>query len=544
MKDVNRLIVITDEVGSVQKDLAYAMDKELSSVEKGKIHPIKRRVNYFDEQLKKLNVVESYVIKSVGDSLQIFIKTSNIVKTLLSLFEAWKSINGNTKLPDIRIVVHKFCGDSNHLIKGTTIYEGLIRNKNLEKLWPSAKSLQGDFFGLEMNLVARLATLPIGNAFLMTENVFLKTKTKGAKQIIDTDYTLIKNLENGLGNYVLSDSVPIPHLRGFDNYFRSEKEKNLTVNEQLQFLSLRQIVFSSHEFIKLKPETKIDELIFDAQAYQTFRIGYLSIKKYSEGSNEPNTDLEPLTEDIKYFEEQVKMYFENLRKSNNISFFMDFIFKINGTFNGAPLSKSRVYEDPPKSNFLNSDLHQHRSLLPKTIIFCNSFNSKGDKIISDTLRKIKFKDFENDNIVRAEYLSETNKIYKRAAWLEEPIKNCFLLLFQVNALHKILPTSFEVFSQKYYKDINANIIGCGLLQGLYDGFLILSQKEGYDVIVELDNFFSKNVTLSGKYQGIIIPNYLYELEILDRTPSNSNRQRNLLYDDVNHWKKRMHDIEH
>lgn len=202
------LIVFTDEVKSTEQDARCTYARQILSA----------RANLFGPQIECLNKFGWLIIKNVGDQLVMrFDNKKNydiediVTDCLIELYNFWKKeLKGK-----IRIAVHT-PREGRGLATGKDINEYLLpilkrsaqkTKKCLKNLWPSIKFLEEDMFGFDMNLAARLVTIPKTALFIITEGVY-NLCNQGGK---------LKN------QVAISDPIPIINLKGFETVYGVDK---------------------------------------------------------------------------------------------------------------------------------------------------------------------------------------------------------------------------------------------------------------------------------------------------------------------------------
>jgi len=201
------LIVFTDEVGSTQRDISCTTARQILSA----------RASLFGPQIEHLQKSGWLILKNVGDQFVIrldkdrHIKNQKmVVNCLIELYRGWRE-EFQRKL---RIAVHA-PSLKRRFATGKNIKEYLMprlnesagkANRPLQNLWPSSKFLEYDIFGFEMNLAARLVTIPESALFIISENVC---------KLCQNTLKIKLNEENA----TLSEPIPIINIRGFENIF-------------------------------------------------------------------------------------------------------------------------------------------------------------------------------------------------------------------------------------------------------------------------------------------------------------------------------------
>jgi len=220
------LIVFTDELNSTARDLKYLKElHESGDVTKYKSELKNSRAELFSHQINNLdNHGEKWtVIKTVGDSLIISLNAEDARslkditdKCLGSLFNIWKSSSDKHK---IRIACH--LTNSREIITGkespeiTKCFKGKDAHLVLS---PVLNSIDTDMFGPAMNKAARLASIPKGSLFVVSQELmeFMHGKEDVLKHI-NNNVPYPMKLKQGAETFnVRAYPIPIINLKGFE----------------------------------------------------------------------------------------------------------------------------------------------------------------------------------------------------------------------------------------------------------------------------------------------------------------------------------------
>lgn len=153
------VIVYTDEVGSSSRHEATTADQVLAST-----------AEHFAGVVRAASAGGVRVIKNVGDSLVLRCKP-NAVVGLLSNFAELKCT-----VRTIRIGMH--CAPLERLVIDDRVKELVkkleeIAGATISDVWPEYKShLANDIFGHEMNFAARIAGIPHGDLFVISQSLY------------------------------------------------------------------------------------------------------------------------------------------------------------------------------------------------------------------------------------------------------------------------------------------------------------------------------------------------------------------------------------
>jgi class 3 adenylate cyclase len=213
MDDSKVLIVYTDEIGSSARQ-AHAKRKQV----------INNTASHFAAVIDTINESETdtRVIKNVGDSL--IVRFSSI--HLLSLLGRFADLKARHKR--LRIGIH--CADLSEIVinEGTRELALAIEQKvktgtaGLSR-WPKFKTqLKDDIFGHDMNLAARISSLPRGNFLVISQSVYDTLVDQVSKdfpggdlwktQLVDPEIlnqALVEKMK-----FVVSQPFPVVYMKG------------------------------------------------------------------------------------------------------------------------------------------------------------------------------------------------------------------------------------------------------------------------------------------------------------------------------------------
>lgn len=458
------LIIYTDEVGSTFRDTTLTTKEEI----------LGPRVDLFGAHLCCLpsedgKKKEWRILKSVGDQLILTFNgnSDSVVDAVLCLFNAWKEriVAEST----IRVAVHRPM--TVRFARGSHLLERLKEeHDDLETVWPSADStLPDDLFGLEMNLAARLVSLPAGNAFLMSSQVLAKVST-AKLNAFEQELT-----DNG---FLLSPLIPVSRLKGFETVFGLDgqpKEGKYSMQE----LWVQEIL----------PNQKLDKhkpLIYDSKSYQKVRTiipsCYLNEKNGSTVTAKKwGNDHRTLKKEI--IDELVNHLIKQ-EEETGFNYHTDYLFSIEKSWKGLEPTFFRKKEDKKdkKTKWLSVNNVSEEIMY---LLFTSCFGENVDELLDRKIREeeiIKQWNVNRDISANGYLLSESQVINKRAHWVASENETghsdaCqyFYLDFQfkdsVGAADNFIHYTY-LKEGLLLENMNLELLACGMLKGKADGFII------------------------------------------------------------------------
>jgi len=525
------LIVFTDEVGSTKRDCRLHEPEDI----------IAPRSALFGIQLKNLEPMGWSVLKNVGDSLVLKfnpepLTAEAVAKAVYSMFLAWeKRLDKATE--QLRVAVHRpltprfASGELLHLRLTESVANDRIR------LWRSFDSLRDDLFGLEMNLAARLAGLPSGNAFIVSESV-----------LTGNDGLVAQALSGLLGDkYYLGPRVPITNLRGFDGYllFDGIVQGEMTNYDQ----TTEAFSLWAREIL---PRTIVEQhhsLIADSRRHQVIRTIMISC------AAKDITEVSRIVSPIPHQEFGLKLAENGLKQllqdGSALSFHADALFKIEATWEGRPARLDRTVT-PTKQPWLRRSESLERVLLPTShILFTSAFDESVDDLVSLRIKKTKLSHIRRSKIqIECTLVSESNLVFKKTCWQPNAIDTLsssyfyYILIFQIKSNNICTPN--EVWPFQFVEESVADLepVSWGMLRGRADGYILyrapkvnLTAMDGDKSRVEemADLFKLDPAEERSPFLAWTIPLILHKLSFVWKQPVPELRSANEFRDNEN-WR--------
>lgn len=517
------LIVFTDEVGSTARDCGAVSEDQI----------LAPRIALFSDQLACLSGNGWKVLKSVGDALVIKYEgdPDSIAQAIHSIFLSWKRcLTSGTRF---RVAVH--CPVTPSLATGANLRTGLTQlgHPDPPALWPSFSSLDDDLFGLEMNLAARLASLPTGNAFVMSEHVLAKKEIRDRLRSFLTE------------EYYISPRVPVTNLKGFEGYLTFDGVTAATAQEEN---SGRQL-FWVHEIL---PKTSVaghSSLIADSRCFQVMRTiiaPYVLADK--KNSKKPLPKLPHLDFATKLAEVRLRELLGSEETSTAFGYHSDALFLITETWEGPParLDRSAPKKAPLLRTSQNSKTEEYAQFPTTHILFSSTFSDAVDRLFSEKIRTGEKTDSPHNDIeVTSTLLSESHSILKRSCWLPNAFPEgkmiYYLLIFQVKNTAMFSPDDVRTFEKIDNRLENLEPVSWGILRGGADGYVLYRAENdgGRDrkYIGALNTSCNQSPT-PDSFLSRTIPLLVHKLELVwsQKVPELSQAKE---FSDNQHWQHFM-----
>lgn len=452
------LIVFTDELGSTTKDenefKTVRSDPTRASEYKRSL--ISRRCQQFGMLVNKLLATDAFVVKNVGDALVITLCSKHgdpsLIKCLKALFEAWECLEST-----IRVAVH--ISPISALATGDALepagFLALLREyapnfteQDVQRMWPALGLIAYDVFGAPMNRAARLAGVPQGAQFVVSEEVAASLVSLPPPEKSWSDRVRAGRTKLEAEFNAVSDMVPLVRVRNVDG---------VTFNDPWWVIEIR-------------PYGKPPALIHQFKSVQAIRVIEIAGDVLDD---------------------------QNISAANNLinswvgdslscaTFFVDLVFVVRTAWAGHDIRRDRRH-DKSLEVWTPRDANQRKRRAVYVV-----FSGCPDIATDESLRRARMAQSADDWRLEP----TTLRVYQQIRyWFSDPgaslpiDKGYYLLEFQVKS-GTVRPDSSRVFKDIKQKYLSGSLhtLGYGLLEGETDGFVLFHATGKTDE--EITNFF-------------------------------------------------------
>ena len=536
----NLLIVYTDEVGSTRRDLRKYLDTSICGP----------RIKLFRRQLEAINKRQDAnwkVLKSVGDSLVLSYRGGNATSAVTALFDAWKNLTAlkNGKVCKImRVAIHKPL--TRRWADGKLVKRRLFETlgKNGLAVWKSYDSLDDDLFGMEMNLAARLASLPSDAAFVVGENVLDGRKTR--QQVV----TYL-----GRFGYALGPSIPVACLKGFNDYIGLN---GVCLDGEKEAAELW-----CTEVLKKNGRNNHRPLLLDSHQFSTWRAVVAKAEIQDRRGRQVQAPHEgDLPEITKVADEALRDLCGAGKELKAFGFHTDMVYEVAESWQGPAASQNRAC--PPVK--IGDRPVQWLDRVPKStglvlthMILSSVFDENVDRLMSKCVSAhpfVKAPYKHNSRQLAVSLRTESMRVFGHPCWIRPKTRSkqakqlnsiTWMIVFQVKGSLPIPPDSPDVFDVVGETDWPDDLypVGWGLVMGQADGYVLLHRRSSVarpvndDELVKEIEARCKKGEDAGCFLSQIIPLHVRKLTGPVTPDLPSEVARGCLFKTYGAWEKSM-----